>query len=74
MTDKSFTKPSVVQDFVLALGAADVSHDGPHAGTKLIEPSEAWLRQVVVDLVSRFLPQVSPGKDINITIRMESEL
>lgn len=68
MTDKSFTKPNVVQDFHLQIAPEDIKH------WDLTSPAEQFLEREIVAAVYRFLPQISAGKAININIRMESEL
>lgn len=67
MTDKSFTKPTTVQDFKIGIAPEDVK-DG-----KLTEVAVTFLAHVLIDSVYRFLPQVSPGKQILIDVRMETE-
>lgn len=67
MTDKSFTKPTVVQDFQIGISGSDI-RDG-----RVTDETFTWLEQVVRNYVHRFEPQVSPGKAITIHIRMETE-
>lgn len=67
MTDKSFIKPSVVQDFEVRINPQDIK-DG-----QLSDEAAGWLEQVVRNFIHRFEPQVSPGKGFSIHIRMETE-
>lgn len=67
MSTKHFWKPSVVQDFAIGIAPEDIK-DG-----KLTEPAVKLLAEALIGYTYRFLPQVSPGKSINIDIRMETE-
>jgi hypothetical protein len=67
VTEKHFWKPSVVQDFGIMITADDIK-DG-----KLTEPAVKLLTEALINYTYRFLPQVSPGKSIDIDIRMETE-
>lgn len=67
MSTKNFTKPNVVQDFAVLITAEDI-RDG-----KLTEPAVKLLTEALINSTYRFLPQVSPGKSIEINIRMETE-